>query len=155
MAHTTGECSPNGDAQMHTSEADPSTDDSVLIRLEVQQAATSAVSPKVISERVRQLLSTRRLQYKDGVIPFTAEDDHTLADNIRAICIVDTEMDQEASQGTHLLFWQVWTTHCIQFPVEPLHKSVRETSDEKDQVPAGLEQVACACRCILRSTCFS
>ena len=31
-----------------------------------------------------------------------------MAENIVAICIVDTETDQEAPQGTHLLFWQVW-----------------------------------------------
>ena len=94
---------------MHASDAEPQTDDSILIRLEVQQAATSAVSPEVITEKVRQLLSARRLQYKDSIIPFTAEDDQTLADNLVAICIVDTETDQEAPQGTHLLFWQVWT----------------------------------------------
>ena len=82
-------------------------DDSILIRLEVQQAVTSAAPPEQISERVRQLLSSRRLQYRDSVILFSAEDDSMLAENVVCICIVDTETDQEAPQGTHLLFWQV------------------------------------------------
>ena len=108
MVHATNECSLNGDAHMRISDAEPQTDESILIRLEVQQAAASAVSPEVITESVRHLLSARRLQYKDSIIPFSGEDDQTMAENIVAICIVDTETDQEAPQGTHLLFWQVW-----------------------------------------------
>ncbi len=107
MADAINECSLNGDAQMHVSDAGPQIDDSILIRLEVQQAATSAVAHDVITERVRQLLSTRRLQYRDGNIPFSGEDDQTLAENVVAISIVDTDTDQEAPQGTPLLFWQV------------------------------------------------
>jgi len=107
MADSATECAINGDAQMHTSDAAPEADDSILIRLEVQQAATSAVSPESLSEHVRQLLSSCRLQYRDSLIPFSAADDQMLAENVAAIRIVDTETDQEAPQGTHLLFWQV------------------------------------------------
>ena len=46
MVHATNECSLNGDAHMRISDAEPQTDESILIRLEVQQAAASAVSPK-------------------------------------------------------------------------------------------------------------
>ena len=113
MAHATNGCSSNGDAQMHALDAEPQADDSILIRLEVQQAATSAVAPEVITERVRQLLSSRRLQYRDGHIPFSAEDDQLLAENVVAISIVDTDTDQEAPQGTPLLFWQV-CFHAVQ-----------------------------------------
>jgi len=107
MADSTTECAINSDAQMYTSDAAPEADDSILIRLEVQQAATSAASPESLVGNVRQLLSSRRLQYRDSLIPFSAADDQMLAENVAAIRIVDTETDQEAPQGTHLLFWQV------------------------------------------------
>lgn len=114
---------------MQPSDAEPQTDDSILIRLEVQQAATSAVAPEVITERVRQLLSTSRLQYRDIHIPFSAENDQILAENVVAICIVDTETDQEAPQGTPLLFWQVLSKLCIcTFSKTPRHRSLWGTS---------------------------
>ena len=110
MANSPMECAMNGSSQ--PADAAAEADDSVLIRLEVQQAVTSAAPPEQISERVRQLLSSRRLQYRDSVIPFSAEDDSVLAENVVCIRIVDTETDQEAPQGTHLLFWQV-QSHCL------------------------------------------
>ena len=95
----------------------------------MQQAATSAVAPEVITERVRQLLSTSRLQYRDIHIPFSAENDQILAENVVAICIVDTETDQEAPQGTPLLFWQVLSKLCIcTFSKTPRHRSLWGTS---------------------------
>ena len=105
MANSPMECAMNGSSL--AADAAAEADDSILIRLEVQQAVTSAVPPKQISEGVRQLLSSRRLQYRDTVIQFSAEDNSMLSENVVCIRIVDTETDQEAPQGTHLLFWQV------------------------------------------------
>lgn len=110
MANSPMECAMNASSQ--AADAAAEADDSILIRLEVQQAVTSAAPPEQVSERVRQLLSSQRLQYRDSVIPFSAEDNSMLAENVVCIRIVDTETDQEAPQGTHLLFWQV-QPHCL------------------------------------------
>ena len=81
-------------------------DDSVVIRLEVLQASTSSADPNLVSTHVEQLLRSRRLKYSNECIPFAAEDDDFLSEHVISISIVDTETDQEAPQGTHLLFWQ-------------------------------------------------
>lgn len=107
MANAPSQSTTNDQAQTHATDVAFETDDSILIRLEVQQASTSAAPPDEISSHVKQLLSARRLKYRDETIPFSAEDDDFLAKHVVAICIVDTEIDQEAAQGTHLLFWQV------------------------------------------------
>ena len=83
-----------------------SNDDSVLIRLEVLQASTSSAGPNLVSTHVEQLLRSRRLKYTNECIPFAAEDDEFLLKHVVSISIVDTETDQEAPQGTQLLFWQ-------------------------------------------------
>ena len=97
---------------MHEPIVSASNDDSVLIRLEVLQASTSSAGPNIVSTHVEQLLRSRRLQYSNECIPFTAEDDKFLSEHVVSISIVDTETDQEAPQGTHLLFWQACLNTC-------------------------------------------
>ncbi|CAK0750807.1 hypothetical protein CVIRNUC_002019 [Coccomyxa viridis] len=92
---------------MHEPNSPASSDDSVLIRLEVLQASTSSADPNLVSKHVEQLLRSRRLKYSNECIPFAAEDGDFLSKHVVSISIVDTETDQEAPQGTHLLFWQV------------------------------------------------
>ena len=97
---------------MHEPIVPASNDDSVLIRLEVLQASTSSAGPNTVSTHVEQLLRSRRLKYSNERIPFAAEDDEFLSEHVVSISIVDTETDQEAPQGTHLLFWQAcFSTH--------------------------------------------
>ena len=91
---------------MHEPDLPASNDDSVLIRLEVLQASTSSADPNLVSTHVEQLLRSRRLKYSNECIPFAAEDDEVLAKHVVSISIVDTETDQEAPQGSQLLFWQ-------------------------------------------------
>ena len=92
---------------MHEPNIPASSDDIVLIRLEVLQASTSSADPNLVSKHVEQLLRSRRLKYSNERISFDAEDDEFLSKHVVSISIVDTETDQEAPEGTHLLFWQV------------------------------------------------
>ncbi len=139
---------------MHEPNSPASSDDSVLIRLEVLQASTSSADPKFVSKHVEQLLRSRRLKYSNECIPFAAEDDDFLSKHVVSISIVDTETDQEAPQGTHLLFWQAClSTHHTGQGMQLMCARCLSLQHRVTHA-LGLIRSRC-CRCNLRSMCFS
>lgn len=79
-------------------------DEKFLVSVEVCLKPSSTAPIEDVRASVERMLEKRSLSYTNGHVPIP-DDDQYLAENVRRICICDT--DEWVENGEVLLFWQV------------------------------------------------